>query len=948
MAERKINFWNWDKAVLTRAVAELMHGWSGGQLDLSQSVIIVPTGEAVRRLREALAVAAAEKDGAVIAPFVWHPEQALIQAKQANDIASALTERLAWSRVLMEANLADFAALFPNPPGETSIAWAASVAETLRSLRHTLGAGGLAIKDVARMFASQDDASRWSDLALLEEAYLKIIRGWKMKDAQEAKRHAAEQAELPAGVERVIVFAVPDAPVLFRRWLEKVSASCEVQIFVHAPESGRAEFDPFGAPLVTAWGDEAGLVLPLNEERMHRAPGPEDQARLAASLLNEMASRGLSVASGSADPALNSVLEGTFSAGGARVFNPASRAARQHVLVQVLRDGWRAKHQPAWRAWLPFLRQHDVLDAVGKETGIMPGIILDQLDKFHAAHLPATLEDALALSKTDDAFQQLHVVLNTVAARSELWAHPSSAEAVRTFLEWIYGAREFNSSAENHRHYGELFSEALRLADEVDAAGGGAEWFGLALDALEESPLGDVHGAADLVLYGWLELLWEPARGLVITGMNDAHVPGIVVKDPFLPDKARESLGLSCQKQRRARDAYLLRAMSEQRRADDGLHVIFGHVNADGDAMRPSRLLMDCEDKNLPARVKRLFPNENSAVPSSSRPRRELAFALRPELTPWKGVSVSASDLKSYLACPFRFYLAKVLRLKEVETGQRELSPIDIGNMMHDVLKAFADCSEVKDSHHAKDIGDWLESNLEKRTMGRYGPQPLFSVALQIESMRQRLRKFAEVQAGIRGEGWKIIAAEERITPEWDIKMGGLTFSGKIDRVDKNEKTGALRVIDYKTSAASKGPAGGHVKKASHSDLENEHVQWQCFDDSRDKPQRWSDLQLPLYALAAAAKWPDASKVDAAYLCLPAAVDGIGLKEWVRDAKTGVLWNDELLKAAKYCADEAVRRMSAGVFWPPTEKLAYDDFADLLLDDAAVSVRPPEEWGTFA
>ena len=944
MAEWKIHFWDWDAPVLLKAVAELMRGWSGGALDLSQSVIIVPSAEASRRLREALAVAAAKRDGAVFAPYVWHPEVALTQSVSNARIASALCEKLAWSRVLMEANLAALPALFPNPPEDKSPVWAASVAKTLHGLRHTLGAGGLSIKDVEPLAVGLEHDPRWHDLAKLEDAYLNIISRWNKEDMQEAKRVAASVAELPEGVERVVVFAVPDAPELFRRWLKGVSASISVEIFVHAPESKGAGFDQHGAPTVLAWGDAAGVVLPLNEGQMHRASGPEDQARHAAILLQKLAAQGCNLAVGSADPALNSVLAGTFNSGGARIYNPAGRAARQHVMVQVLRDGWRAKHQPAWRAWLPFLRHHDVLAAVGAETGTQPAVMLEMIDDFHAQHLPATLEDALSLSQSNGDFKELHTALSIITTRSELWTQSSSADGVRSFLEWIYGSREFDTSSESDRHFGDLFSIAIHLAGEVDVMGEGEAWFGLALEALEETPLGDVHGEVDLVLHGWLELLWEPARGLVIAGFNDEQVPGVVTVDPFLPDHVREKLGLSCQARRRARDTYLLRAMYEQRRADEGLHVIFGHVNSEGDVLRPSRLLLDCAEKNLPSRVKYLFPDELAHAPTIARPARAMAFTLQPELASWKQKSVSPSDLKSYLACPFRFYLTKVLRLKEVDSGQRELSAADIGNITHEVLRAFAIGGELKDSRHAGDIADWLVSELERRMMAAYGGQPLFSVALQMDSMRQRLRKFAGVQAGLIEEGWRIIAAEERITPDWDIKIGDVILSGKIDRVDRNEKTGAIRVIDYKTSASERGPVGGHVRKASMGDLENELMQWQCFDDAHDKPQRWVDLQLPLYALAATVKWPDATAVDAAYICLPATVEGIGLKEWKRDAKSGATWNDELLASAKWCAEEAVRRMSAGIFWPPAEDVAYDEYADLLLGDALASVSEPKAW----
>jgi len=937
------HFWGWETPVLSRAVAELTGGWSGGELDLTRTAVIVPTMEATRRLREALALKASTRNGAVVAPHVWHPEMAMGWNMPGQGVASTLQERLAWSSVLLKAKLDKLPALFPQPPEELSASWASSVADTLRNLRHALGAGGFTMESAGHELAEFAADARWRDLAALEAAYLKTLRVWKLDDAQELKRAAAHAPALPDGVNRVLVFAVPDPPPLFRVWLEKLPASADARIFVQAPETERSNFDAFGAPLVAAWGGDAGLVLPMPESQMHRAAGPEDQARRAASLLAGLAARGCSVAVGVCDAALNSVLEATLGAAGARVFNPAGRSARQHVLVQVLRDGWRAKHQPAWRAWLPFLRHNDVLMALASTTRILPVDILKQLDEFHAAHLPATLGDAITLSAAGDKFRKLHSVLEEVIARSESWARPSCAEAARAFLEWIYGAREFDSANEADRHFGDLFSKAVGLAAESDASGRGSEGFGLALDALEEAALGDVHGEADLVLHGWLELLWEPACGMVIAGANDEHLPGTVAMDAFLPDRSREKLGLTCQARRRARDAYLLRAIWEQRRADNALHVIFGRVNADGDALRPSRLLLDCEDPLLPARVRHLFPDEKTGPQREPRPARTLAFSLKPELKEWKGGEVSPSKLKEYLACPFRFYLKRILGLKAVDAGQRELTPADLGNVVHAVLDSFAR-STVAHTPHAKDIADWLEAELDEQAAALYGSRPLFSVALQIESMRQRLRKFADVQSKLRGEGWRILAAEEEITPEWGVKIGDVTLSGKIDRVDRHEESGALRVIDYKTSQSERGPAGAHVKKAGPRDLEDENVQWKCFDDTNGKPRRWLDLQLPLYALAVAAKHPDAPSVDAAYICLPAAVDGIGLKEWKRDSKSGTTWSRDLLDSAEWCAKEAVRRMSAGIFWPPSVDLKYDDFEDMLLGDAERAVCRPETW----
>src|SRR5436190_1795667 len=108
-----LHFWDWNRPILQHAVDELARGWTGGELNLSSKLLIVPTAEAGRRLREALAITAAQCDGAVVAPWVWHPEIALKWEQGNRDAASAVQEQMVWRAVLSAVRAAEFPTLFP-------------------------------------------------------------------------------------------------------------------------------------------------------------------------------------------------------------------------------------------------------------------------------------------------------------------------------------------------------------------------------------------------------------------------------------------------------------------------------------------------------------------------------------------------------------------------------------------------------------------------------------------------------------------------------------------------------------------------------------------------------------------------------------------------------------------------------------------------------------------
>lgn len=935
MPAPQLHFWDWNRPVLQHGVAELTRGWTGGELNLADRLMLVPTAEAGRRLREALAIAVAERDGAVVAPWVWHPEIALTWTEGRRHGASAVEEQMAWRAVMSAVKPKEFPALFPIMPERPDAAWISGTADMLGGLARTLGAAGHTMDSVARALDGTGEHARWMNLAVLEQRFLATLVQLGVQDVQSIKRLHAREPHLPEGIREVLILAVPDPPPLLREWITNVSGIVPVKIFVHAPDTERRAFDELGAPKPEAWGDDSGVVLPLGDASLHIDSGPREQAWFAVNRLTEMARAGLSVAVGACDPALNSHLVGALSAEEAVAFDPAGRLAAQHALTQVLRAWQRLIQSGMWTDASSFLRMEDVMQAACRENEAGEINLLRLVDKLHAEHLPPTLEDAAASAK-GDAFEPLLRVLQRLHSLAEMWMGESCTVALRALLDWLYGAREFATEHESDRDYAKLTGEAMALAAALDesqarlgAQTSSIDLLGLLLNQLDALRLGDLRGEVDFVLHGWLELPWEPASGLVITGFNEEHVPGIVAGDAFLPDSLRRKLGLASQTSRRARDAFLLRAIAEQRRAKGALQLVLGRANDQGDVQRPSRLLFDCEDAALVARVRHLFPKDDGA-PREAEPAAGIGFRLRPPRVAVALESISPSALRTYLACPFHYYLGQVLKVAEVDPVQREATPMDFGNLVHEALREYACDAAMQHCLDGAATARWLDDAVVRLWRNRYGSRPLLSIELQLESARQRLTAAGEKLAVLRGEGWRTIHAEQKVK-DWGLRIGGVTFTGKLDRVDKHAGRNAIRVWDYKTSAKAVTPHDTHLVKAGDEIANDETRSWQCLTAADGRTRRWVDLQLPLYAWALRQKYPDA-EISAGYFALPAAVSETREMLW-----EGL--DEDTINAACACATEAVERIQAGEFWPPATDPPLDAW-EPLLGDATATVDP--------
>src|SRR5690606_18448016 len=212
--------------------------------------------------------------------------------------------------------------------------------------------------------------------------------------------------------------------------------------------------------------------------------------------------------------------------------------------------------------------------------------------------------------------------------------------------------------------------------------------------------------ASALEMLGWLELPMDGAEALVVTGMNEGIVPQAVNGDLFLPDRLRREMGIEDNRRRYARDAYALQMIVHSRK---NLRLISSRMDADGNPLLMSRLLA-ASDPNELARRCLMFcgegPIEEPTVgaplaiftPSSVR-----LPIPRPQPLEQPVSQLRVTDFRAYLACPYRFYLERILGLSSISDGVVELDRAGFGELAHKVLEQFA-LSDAADSGSADTI----------------------------------------------------------------------------------------------------------------------------------------------------------------------------------------------------------------------------------------------------
>lgn len=199
----------------------------------------------------------------------------------------------------------------------------------------------------------------------------------------------------------------------------------------------------------------------------------------------------------------------------------------------------------------------------------------------------------------------------------------------------------------------------------------------------------------------------------------------------------------------------------------------------------------------------------------------------------------SNSYLESYSKCPYYFLLNNHLKVEETELNFKEYSPIDVGNIYHEVLRHYyifykEEISKSVESGQAFLIEDTLENLRE--LVEKYSIE--FNINLKnksglliMENTYDRLKEFIELDIN------RLSNAKEKSIPySFEVEFGRtedfaididgekIKLRGIIDRIDKIVDSNKFLIMDYKSSGYGA--------------------------DDMDKMEKGLSLQLPIYAMS--------------------------------------------------------------------------------------------------
>ncbi len=929
----------WDGPLLPRSVATLRERYAKkGCFDLAPTVCVLPSTRAAQRFQSLLQWQAEEHKLELRPPqIVTVGQLPELLYQPTAPLALEFEQTLGWAQVLRSAEPSELLPLVASvPPPEPVGPWL-ELASTLRRLHEDLSANQLSFGDVVEAAETDAEQRRWRLLDSLFGRYLVSMEQAGLVDPhwQRSQAVAADRCKTD---KTVVLIGTSDLSGSLVAMLRSVHS--DLIAIVAAPPDAASRFDEFGCVDTSSWLDQQ---LPLQDHQLIAAGDVGDQATAVAEVIAGFAERFSAdqVTVGVTDPSQVGPLEIELRGCGVETFRHLGWSISETSVGRLLDLAATYLHRRTWQSLAALVRHADVHALITRSLQQQDSLEpqdrdsdwLTQLDQLLSNHYPIRVRQPLPPQAIAD-----YPVALAIGQWVEQWmsvfagADRSIAAwsgVIGDWLDQVYDAGAASSgqptavgpllasppvsSATGRTSMAlgaarRMIERFVALNDQLDLHVGGAAAIETLSGRLADVRVASSPSAQQVEILGWLDLALDDAPAMVVLGLNHPFVPGATTNDPFLPGSLRTRLRMNDNDRRYARDVYAMHVMLSTRLA---IRFIVGRTAADRSPTPPSRLLAAAPSADTARRVRRLLGGKRDRVLVHHRWDQDGGSllpipALPAETDPIAAItSMSVTAFRDYLACPYRFYLRHVLKLKPLDDQSSELAANQFGDLVHASLERFGESDDRHETDPTR-IEAALFEHLQRYAAETYGGSASTAVSVQVAQARRRLQVVARRQAQRIADGWTIHATEASVGPAEGagIEVDGewMAVRGRFDRIDRHTD-GRWAILDYKTH--------GHRPEKKH------------IRNSKDGDQ-WIDLQLPLYRMMIPYLGMEASPAN-----VQLGYFNIGEKE--DDIRINIAeFTEPQMQQAEELIRDCIRRIRAGDFQPTNDRVPFDDYGMIL------------------
>lgn len=312
---------------------------------------------------------------------------------------------------------------------------------------------------------------------------------------------------------------------------------------------------------------------------------------------------------------------------------------------------------------------------------------------------------------------------------------------------------------------------------------------------------------AGLQVMGLLESRLLNFENIILLSVNEGKLPLGNTQNTYLPFDVRKNFGLNTFLENDSIYAYHFYRLIQDSK---NVHLLFNALSSGVNTGEKSRFITQIEMES-PHKINHIVVDNASEPIIQELMTIEKTDSVLDKLQEWKK-SISPTHLTTFLYNPIDFYLKYILKARDSDEIEEELSIRNYGNLVHYAVQFLYEDFKNKiltledykilNSRVEASIAHAIEklnhqTDFYERGMNYVHRQIAVRVIKSILQFDENLVK--------NGSALEILEIEKNVKAEFFIdenKTDSVLFNGNIDRIDRLD--GVVRIIDYKTAKTKK------------------------------------------------------------------------------------------------------------------------------------------------